>query len=163
MRAILKAFAGLTLALAWVGAISLGGAVSDREPPIVYEKAQALTSSVPQGGTIEVEFQVFRQRICPAEVKRWLLDSHGVKHAIPSFTVGLEFLVGRERYRRSFTVPEAAATGPASYYVVLEYRCNWLHRLGWPIELVSPSVHFDITPRPILILPPLASPTGDDG
>ncbi len=38
--------------------------VSDREPPIKYETATALATSVPQGGTIDVEFSVFRKRIC---------------------------------------------------------------------------------------------------
>lgn len=135
-------------------------AVIDRHPPVTYESASAMASAVAQGGVIEVEFVVFRHRICKATVRRWVTDSTGTRHSIPSFTVGPRTqLAGLDRYRRTITIPEAVAVGPASYQVDLSYECNLIHRLGWPIEVQSPVIHFDVTPR----LPPLFEvPEGGD-
>lgn len=136
----------------------------DRMPPITYENASTPSvSSVPQGGIIDIEFTVFRHRICPGEAKRWLTDSEGKKHSIPSFTVGPRVqLAGLDRYRRTITIPEAAALGPATYEVEIDYTCNVIHRLGWPIHVVSPPIRFEITPRPLIIIPPII-PEDDDG
>lgn len=140
-------------------------AVIDRQPPVVYESARSKSESVPQGGTLEVEFTVFRHRVCPVTAKRWLTDSHGERHAIPSYTVGPRVqLAGLDTYRRTITIPEAAALGHAEYQVDLLYACNLIHRLGWPIEIQSPEIAFEITPRPLILLPPLQSifPQSDD-
>ncbi len=141
--------------LAWIVTAAI-----DRTPPITYESAEAKAASVTQGGTIEVEFTVFRTRICDATVKRWLTDKDGARHSIPSYTVGPRVqLAGLDTYRRTITIPEAAAVGQASYQVDLFYECNLIHRLGWPIEVRSPEIRFDVTPRPIIILPPLLQTT----
>lgn len=73
-------------------------------------------------GTITVEFDVFRHRICLIEARRWLYDSEMNRHAIPSWTTGLELLAGREVYQRQVTIPDAAVPGPAQYQVVLRYE-----------------------------------------
>ncbi|HTV71180.1 MAG TPA: hypothetical protein VMF90_21840 [Rhizobiaceae bacterium] len=139
-------------------------AMIDRQPPIIYEGVRPITASVAQGASIELEFRVFRLRICEATAKRWLYDSAGQKHAIPSYTVGPAQLAGLVTYRRSITIPEAAALGQATYQVELSYICNLIHRLGWPILVTSPPIRFEVTPRPIIILPPLLSaPNDDDG
>jgi hypothetical protein len=52
---------------------------------------------------------------------------------------------------RSITIPDAAATGPAMYQVTVDYTCNIIHRLGWPITVTSPPIHFQITERPIIL------------
>lgn len=135
----------------------------DREPPIIYERVGALSSSIPQGGTIQVQFSVFRLRLCEVETRRWLIDSKGTKHSIPSFTVGPRLLAGLDTYTRSITIPEAASVGQATYQVDLSFYCNPIHRLGWPIEIHSPPIRFEITPRPIIILPPLIPPPDTDG
>lgn len=136
----------------------------DRMPPITYEHARAPSvTSVPQGSTIDIEFTVFRHRICEGKATRWLTDSEGVKHSIPSFTVGPRVqLAGLDTYRRTITIPESAALGIATYTVEIDYACNIIHRLGWPIHVVSPPIRFEITPRPLIIIPPIL-PEDDDG
>lgn len=145
--------------LAW-----LVTAIIDRTPPISYEHVRPMVDSVPQGGIIEVEFTVFRTRICESEVRRWLTDSTGTRHSIPSFTVGPKTqLAGLDTYKRTITIPEAAAVGQAIYQVDIEYSCNLIHRLGWPIFVQSPPIRFEITPRPIIIIPPPEPPPDNDG
>lgn len=70
--------------LAVLGSVNLGIWVTDREPPITFEGARALTETVAQGGSLDVEFSVFRERICPLVAKRWLYDSNGEQHSILS-------------------------------------------------------------------------------
>jgi hypothetical protein len=158
-----KVFGIVVTALAGIGAASLGLAIADREPPLLFDRAEALSDSVPQGGTIQLEFAVFRRRICDSDAMRTLTDSAHVEHAIPSFTKGPRRLAGYDRYRRSITIPDAAATGLATYRVHVKYYCNPMHRLGWPIEVVSPPIRFRITPRPVLLLPPPKVQPDDDG
>jgi hypothetical protein len=140
-------------ALAGLGSVNLGIWVVDREPPIIYEDAKALAASVEQGGTIEIEFSVFRTRICPLITKRWLTDSAKERHSIPQFTTGLRLLAGRETYRRSITVPPAAAPGPAQYSVTLEYVCNPLQKIFGPIVVTSPPVRFKVLPARLVAVP----------
>ncbi|MBB3144956.1 hypothetical protein FHS21_001357 [Phyllobacterium trifolii] len=141
-----KGVMALFAALAFYGAISLGIMVADRHPPISYVSAAAVGSEVPQGGSIEIEYEVVRSRICPSILKRWLVDSVGDRHAITNYTVGTGTRKGRETYRRSITIPDNAAVGRAHYEVSIEYTCNLVQRLGWPVKLTSPPIYFDITP-----------------
>ncbi len=141
-------------ALAGLGSVNLGIWVADREPPIIYEDAKALSPTVEQGGTIEIEFSVFRTRICPLITKRWLTDSAKERHSIPHYTTGLRLLAGRETYRRSITVPVAAAPGPAEYRVTLEYVCNPLQNFMGPIVVTSPPIRFKVLPARLVSIPP---------
>lgn len=137
----------LVLLLGALGSFNLAIWVADREPPIRYMGARALSVVVPQGGTIAVEYDVFRHRICPVEVHRWLYDSEWNRHAIPSWTTGLELLAGREVYQRTITIPDAAMIGRAVYQVVLDYECNPLQRImRWPVRVYSPPIRFEIKP-----------------
>lgn len=150
-----RAVGALVLILAAIGSFNMAAWVSDRNPPIAYLGVRPLASVVEQGGTITVEFDVFRYRICQTDASRWLYDSAMNRHAIPSWTTGLERLAGREVYRRKITIPYAALPGPAQYQVVLEFECNPLQRiLSWPVRVTSPSVTFVIRPasRPTLPL-----------
>lgn len=158
-RMIWRTVGVLVFLLAILGSVNLGLWVADREPPIEYEAATALATSVPQGGTIDVEFSVFRKRICPLVAKRWLYDAVGERHSIPQYTTGLKLLAGRETYRRSITVPTAATPGPARYEVTLDYICNPLQNWIGPIQVVSPPIKFTITPSE----PPQPAPPGSDG
>lgn len=148
MRRIAWRITGVAVyALGILGAVSLGTMIVDREHPIEYLRARALNLAVEQGGTIGLEFQVFRTRICPAVTNRWLYDHVNTRHAIPQFTVGLERLAGKETYQRTITIPPAAAVGKAQYQVDTSYYCNPLQRvLGWPINVRSPPIQFLITP-----------------
>ena len=136
--------APFAVVLAWVVTAAL-----DREPPIRHDSARALADSVEAGGAIGVEFNVFRERICPAEVRRWLYDSAWNRHAIPSWTTGLELLAGREVYQRTITIPLAAQPGPAQYQVELDYECRLIQRiLRWPVRVYSPPIKFTIAEGP---------------
>lgn len=152
-RSLWKLVGSAIFALAGLGSVNLGIWVADREPPIIYEDAKALAPTVEQGGTIEIEFSVFRTRICPLITKRWLYDAAKERHSIPQYTTGLKLLAGRETYRRSITVPLAAAPGPAEYRVTLEYVCNPLQNFLGPIVVTSPPIKFRVLPARILTIP----------
>jgi len=146
-KTIFRTMGILVMALAVLGSVNLAIWVVDREPPIEYEGAHALSAKVPQGGSIDVEFSVFRKRICPVVTRRWLTDAKNERHSIPQYTVGLRLLAGRETYRRSITIPLSAAPGPAQYDVTLSYVCNPLQRImNMPIEVSSPPVKFEVVP-----------------
>ncbi len=136
----------LVFLLAILGSLNLSLWVADSEPPIEYEAATALAKSVPQGGTVDVEFSVFRRRICPLVAKRWLYDAADERHSIPQYPTRLKLFAGRETYPRSITVPTAATPGPARYEVTLDYICNALQKWIGPIQVVSPPILFTITP-----------------
>jgi hypothetical protein len=160
MKRTLWRFVGaVVFSLAILGSVNLGLWVADREPPIEYESAAALSPTVPQGGALEIEFSVFRKRICPLVTKRWLYDAAGERHSIPQFTTGLRLLAGRETYKRSITVPTAAMPGTARYEVTLDYFCNPLQSWIGPIHVVSPPIKFTITPSD----PAQPPPPGSDG
>lgn len=146
----------MVFVLAAIGSASLGLAISDRSPPIVYENARALEPSAAQGGSPEVEFKVFRSRVCDVTAKRRVADASGDTHSIPSYTVGLQYLAGRETYQRSITIPTAASVGPAQYQVMLTYVCNVVHRIVFPIIVESPPINFGITPDQGIV--PFAAP-----
>lgn len=135
------------LIAAFYGSYSFVSAVIDREPPIAYEGARAVEESVQRGSSIDIEFKVFRKRICEQVVRRYLTDSMGIRHAIPSYTVGLQMLAGRETYQRSITIPTAASIGPASYQVVIDYACNPLQNLLGTIRVSSPPISVVIVPE----------------
>ncbi|TCP87283.1 hypothetical protein C8J31_105145 [Rhizobium sp. PP-CC-2G-626] len=147
MKRILYGFAmGAIAAIVSVSSFNMAVMVVDREAPISYQGAHAVTPTVKRGGTIEVEYKVVRTRICPVVAKRWLYDSAGQRHSVPQYTVGADLTAGRETYRRSITIPSSAALGPARYEVVLDYTCNPLQNLLGPTTVVSPPVNFVIVP-----------------
>lgn len=144
--------------LAGVAVANFVSAVLDREPPIDYIDARAEAPSAPAGGTIDIHFDVYRYRICPViKTARLLTDAQNVQHAVSNYTVSSNTRPGRESYDRTITIPEAAAVGLAFYQIRITYACNYIHNLGWPIEVVSPQVFFRVTPSETegLSLPPL--------
>lgn len=147
MKRTLYGFAaGAIAAIVAVSSFNMAVMVVDREAPITYKSARAISPEVKQGGTIDVEFNVFRSRICPVAAKRWLYDAKGERHSVPQYTVGADLTAGRETYRRTITIPTSAALGPARYEVVLDYTCNPLQKLLGPTQVVSPPVRFVIVP-----------------
>ena len=138
--------AGAVATSVFISSFNIAVMIVDREAPITYQSARPLALRVEQGGTIEVEYKVFRSRICPVVAKRWLHDAHDVRHSVPQFTVGADLTAGRETYRRTITIPESAALGPAWYEVVLEYTCNPLQKLIGGPQVVSPPIRFSIVP-----------------
>ncbi|TPK15147.1 hypothetical protein FJ872_19300 [Mesorhizobium sp. B2-5-9] len=128
--------------LAW-----LVTSILDRDAPVDFLSASAVEKSAPAGGTIEIHFDVYRHRICPViKTARTLIDSASQEHAVSNFTFSSNTRPGRESYDRTITVPEAAAIGTASYQIRINYACNVIHNLGWPIVVQSPRVFFRVTP-----------------
>ena len=147
MKRTLYGFAaGVIAAVVAVSSFNMAVMVVDREAPITYQSARAITTDAKRGGVVEVEYKVTRARLCPVLAKRWIHDAAGQKHSVPQYTVGADLTAGRETYRRSFTIPMSAALGPARYEVVLEYTCNPLQKLLGPTTVVSPPVRFVIVP-----------------
>lgn len=151
---LIRAGAILALCLAFVGSFNLVSMALDREPPIFYEGAKAVTPDAQRGSSIDVEFKVFRKRICDQTVRRYLTDSQGIRHSIPSYTVGIQMLAGRETYQRSITIPTAASVGPATYEVVIDYQCNLLQGILGSIRVTSPPIAFNILPESGLLVAP---------
>lgn len=163
MSTIWRIIGAILYVLSAVGVFAVGVSITDREPPIKYEGARAMSPMGFPGGVVEVEFTVFRSRICQSITQRWLVDSSGTRHSIPSFTIGLSMLAGRETYQRTIQIPVGATLGPAEYYVHLKYQCNLLHRvLSWNIEVESPHIRFEVIPNKDA--PPITPPSvGIDG
>lgn len=146
-----------------IGMFALGVAINDRAPPLRIDSAIAVDKSVPQGGSIGVEFKVYRERRCKGFAQRWLYDAAGTKHSIPQFTAGNPMPpLGPDVYKRTITIPDIAAIGPAYYQVEFDYYCNLFHWLRFPIHITSPKVDFDITPNAGLV-PFGAPPAATDG
>lgn len=142
--------------LGFIGGWAVFSEVTDRSPPIEYIGAQALEASAAQGGTIDIRFDVRRQRICPVvKASRILTDSAGEEHAISNYTLATNTRPGRESYDRTIQVPETAAIGPATYQITVTYACNVVHQLGWPIVVYSPPVPFLVTEAPPTLVLPL--------
>lgn len=148
-RVVSRLVAIPVLVMAGVGSFYVGGSLVDYLPPVQYRHAAAVSSTVPQGGTIDVEFDVSRNRLCEiVNVRRMLIDSEGEQHVIPTFTVGFPSTIGRDTYVRKITIPESAALGHAEYQVRIRYACNWWHRVsGLTINVYAPAIGFKITPK----------------
>lgn len=118
-RTFFRYAAGALSILVAVTSFNMAVLVVDREPPIADQGARALADQVDQGGTIKVEYKVFRSRICPVAAKRWLYDAAGQRHSVPQYTVGADVTAVRKTYPRTIKIPPSAAMGPAWYEVVL--------------------------------------------
>jgi hypothetical protein len=119
----------------------------DKRTPFVYREAMAMSRTVPAGGAIDIRFDVERFRICQVlGVSRYITDKYGADHAVVSYTVAPGTRPGRETYDRTITIPEVVPPGPASYRIKIKYACNFVHHLGWPIEVESPRAAFTVTP-----------------
>lgn len=131
----------------------------DREPPTVFETAAVLTTQVPQGGVLDIEYTVIQNRRCAATVERYVTDANGIVHVPSTYTVGRRPLIdgyppeGRETYQRSITIPLATALGRAHYEARFTYTCNILQKLFLPIRVTAPTVYFDVVPAPAPLEP----------
>lgn len=143
---------GVTIfAMAAVGVSAIGFAIGDRSEPIAFEDARALESSVPQGGTLWIEFDVYRTRICTAISRRFLVDSQGQMHNVAVYTIGQARKLGSDTYKRSIDIPQSAALGPATYRITIDFYCNLIQRFGWPVTMESPPIKFEITPATCVV------------
>lgn len=152
--------------LSGFGLFTLVSNIFDRSPPIDYLAASASAVSVPQGGTIDIHFDVYRFRICSViKVSRVLTDSQNEKHAVSNYTFSTNTRPGHESYDRTITIPEDVALGRSFYQLITDYACNFIHQLGWPIVVSSPRVYFRITPETnvIKIQPIYPPPERKDG
>lgn len=146
-------------ALAGVGLSGMVSSALDRDPPIAFEQATVLTPEVPQGGVLDLQYTIVQSRVCAATVERFVTDSEGTIHVPSTYTVDRRSLIegyppeGRETYRRSVTIPLAAAVGKARYDARFSYACNLWHKLTKPIVVSAPSVEFIITPAPTPLEP----------
>lgn len=134
-----------------VGTMLLAVQIVDRNPPIRFISRTAVSSDVIQGGILEIQFTVDRYRFCKAEIDRWLVDSTGAKHSIPSYTTAVDTKLGLISDVRQITIPTATSVGNANYWIDARYYCNWLQRfIDWPIRVRSPILVFHVIPNPNL-------------
>lgn len=138
----------VVFALACFGSFNLATMIIDRDPPVEFKSRVALTPVVQQGGTLIVEAVVERSRICKTDIRRWVTDSEGTRHAISSYTVSPFTGLGIIKSTVEVTIPSAVPTGPAQYHIETDYYCNFVQRLmGWPIRVKSPFVQFLVVPE----------------
>lgn len=117
-------------------------AIIDRDPPIEYIEARAVEQSVVAGQPITILFDVDRKRICRVlSVYRYIVDHRGTQYSVATYEIA-RTRPGRERYDRSITVPENVVPGEASYFIRLQYGCNWYQVLVSPLIVESPRVRF---------------------
>ena len=133
------------LAMSWVGAGSMALLVTDNQPPLQYVSARAIEKEVAQGGELNVEYEVFRSKICESTVRRYVVDAAGEQWSVTNYTVGSNLKAGKEVYQRKITVPLGTALGVATYEVKLEYRCNIMQVWLWPLKVNAPPIPFLIT------------------
>lgn len=125
----------------------------DREPPYSEHAGKTIPHEVKAGDQITVEWQMRVNRVCPGYIAREIVDSQNVLwnyDVQPSIRREQQFDVAGAprltRLRRSFTIPEQAAPGPARYRSLSCYICNPIQQL-WPVCIRTPDVNFTILPR----------------
>jgi hypothetical protein len=134
--------------LACLGSFNLAMLIIDREPPVVFKERVTLTPAVTQGGVLVVKAVVERSRVCRSEIRRWVTDVEGTRHAISSYTVSPFSGLGTIESTVEITVPSAVPLGPAQYHIEADYYCNFVQQImNWPIRVKSPFVQFIVTPE----------------
>lgn len=127
----------LTVLLVVIAA-RMGLAVGDRSTPTRIERTFLLTPLVEPGGELMTRRTVYRERLCPTTIERYMLDSRGVRFDRADDGLGtIEFpngtgVLGRETFIGKQTVPRGMAPGKAKYIAITCYRCNWAQAL-WPL------------------------------
>lgn len=119
-------------------AARMGLAVGDRTVPTRIEHTFLLTPTVAPGGELMTRRTVYRERLCPTTIERYMLDARGVRFDRAKDGLGTaEFpngtgLLGRETFIGRQTVPRDMAPGRATFVALTCYRCNWAQAL-WPL------------------------------
>lgn len=140
----ISALTAFILVLFWAG--TAGMMTADRAIPVRVATTLLLTPEVPAGGMLRVEYAVIRDRACRTNVERQIIDSKGTRFILPETDFESMGPTGPDRYISPNTVPVMAELGDARYRVTLNYSCNIIHRLFWPITDVRPDLHFNILP-----------------
>lgn len=109
-------------------------------PPGNYTRREALTKSVPPGGTLKIAISADVTKHCDAVVYRTIIDANGTL-----FELLPENRKEQTDYVVELTVPLGAAPGLAYYSARIEWKCNIIQRL-FPMEVYQRNLPFMVLP-----------------
>ena len=123
---------GLMLLLIGAATLQVTWWAMDRTPPVETTGAVADGPAI-AGGTLVVTYTVERHRSCPYKVDRLVRTSNGAMvPLVDDEWAASPGSLGRDVYKVYVALPLSVDPGPASYRVILSYRCNLLQYL-YPI------------------------------
>jgi hypothetical protein len=132
-RWLMRTIAAMTLVGLAATAGVLGFWASDREIPTKIIRQRLLTPEVVQGGEMQTERVVNRDKLCYTTIDRYMIDAAGQR-----FDLGVTVypngtgVLGEETFVGSQPVPERMAPGEATFTALPCYYCNPVHWL-WPL------------------------------
>lgn len=137
-----------TLGLVAIVFGTLGAWIADRDPPTSIYSSDVLTPAVERGGTLRIQYSIYRRRGCSTLVERVLYDSERVRHVLPPIEFrGAPGPSGYDKYTTTVTVPVEVALGQANFRAITTYRCNPVHDM-WPITVVTTDADFFVVASP---------------
>lgn len=123
--------------------------LADRIQPYEYLSGEVLPPDPKMGGQVSVHWRVKVNRFCHGWVQRNITDQRGyVWHNAGTPVKDLYWVKPGDLADivNTFELPRQLGAGPTTYQAHVEYRCNWLQKLVWPIRVATPVLHFDVLP-----------------
>ena len=140
----IAALSSFILVLFWAG--TAGMLTADRAVPVHVAKTTLLTPEVAQGSFLRIEYSVIRDRACRTNIERQIIDSKGTRFILSETDLEVVGPTGPDQFITASQVPAMVHPGPARYRVTLNYSCNIIHRLFWPITDARPDISFFVLP-----------------
>lgn len=141
----------LTFVLFGAAAGILGYWTAERDAPTTQLSERILTPVVAPGELLKVEYQVERRKNCHVHLEQILLDGERVRWPIEDEDYeAAPGPVGHDTFVIGIEVPRRFAQGTGRYRAIRTYTCNVIHRLFWPIVVISPDVEFTVRGPPTL-------------
>lgn len=122
---------------------------ADRKPPFSLVSSAHAEAQAGESITLWAAVKREPERGCNVEYWRYVYDSRGARFDLGRAEQSADAIASMERrtpgqMAPSFTVPPAAAPGPATLQTVLLYQCNRVHH-WWPIP-VTIDMPFTVLP-----------------
>lgn len=116
---------------------------SQRDAPVSIEAAEITTPTVEPGHDLRIRYTVHRDKICRTTSYVTIFDGADVEWRIEPVSRAAIGPLGGEIYVVRHTIPMGATPGHARYRLVLDFICNWTHRIV-PVTTIMPDLGFEI-------------------
>lgn len=134
--------------LPFLFALLIGGLVLfDRRPPIQESTlaGYAEPMTIQRLDELVIRWSVMRNRYCPSEIHREIVDSVGKLHKYEPVVGKLSRVTGADNWTSRLKLPPDIAWGAARLRSTINFRCGTLG--AWlPIKVNSPEVEFVVVP-----------------
>lgn len=116
-------------------------------PPVDVLGTRVIDSNAHPGGTVELEYTVFRHKLCQTNIQRFLYAGEERQRIILEQVslVGGGVLNRPDTYRKTITIPSNAPLGPATLVTLVSHACNPI-QFFWPTVSLVQDVPITITP-----------------